>query len=344
MSDGRAGNDAQVRAIASALRETGRWMRIAHIQGEGHKSAPVHLNSRAPFRWLASIGKGDPRRALSQQDLDKIAAPFPTVWIGAGSRTAPYSAQVRTLSKQATLSVHVLDPRTTKTDFDILVTPRHDLSEGPNVIRTMGSPAYFSADDVEEAGLAFADLADEKGRSAIVVLGGNSRTHTFDKAAMLRMEVHLRAVIAQGWRLRITCSRRTPIPARAFFRKFADEVGARFWEGLSDGPNPYLAWLLFSDAAIVTEDSTNMLSDAAYFGLPIHIARLTGRSEKFDRLHSSFISRGIARWLHGGLETWSYEPLREADKVADRIVEVLLERHPQPDMDGASDIVAPDWL
>ena len=72
--------------------------------------------------------------------------------------------------------------------------------------------------------------------------------------------------------------------------------------------------------------------------------RLTGRSEKFDRLHNSFISRGIARWLHGGLETWSYEPLREADKVADRIVEVLLERHPQPDMDGASDVVAPDWL
>lgn len=319
-------------------------MQIAHIQGEGHKSHPVHLTARAPFRWISGLGKLDPQRALSKEDKDLIGAPFPTVWIGAGSRTAPFSAQIRTLSERATLSVHVLDPRTTKTDFDILVTPRHDLSEGENVIRTMGSPAYFSAEAVEEAGLAFADLADEQGRSAIVVLGGDSRTHTFDKAAMRRLEVQLRAVIAQGWRLRITCSRRTPVPARAFFREFSDEVGARFWEGSSDGPNPYLAWLLFSDAAIVTEDSTNMLSDAAYFGLPIHMARLTGRSEKFDRLHQSFISKSIARWLHGGLETWSYEPLREADKVADRIVEVLLERFPQPDLGDTGGVVAPDWL
>ncbi len=344
VSDGRAGNDGQVRAIASALRETGRWMRIAHIPGAGHKSGPVHLTARAPFRWFSKIGSVDPQRALSKTDQELIGAPYPTVWVGAGARTAPFSAQVRKLSGGATLSVHVLDPRTTNTDFDILVTPRHDLSEGNNVVRTIGSPAYFSADDVEEAGLAFADLADEQGRSAIVVLGGDSRTHTFDKAAMRRLEVHLRAVIAQGWRLRITCSRRTPVPARAFFRTFADQVGARFWEGSSDGPNPYLAWLLFSDAAIVTEDSTNMLSDAAYFGLPIHMARLTGRSDKFDRLHDSLIGKGIARWLHGGLETWSYEPLREADKVADRIVEVLLERFPQPDLQGGGGVVSPDWL
>ena len=344
VSDGRAGNAAQVRAIASALSETSRWMRIGHIQGKGHRNEPLHLTPRAPLRWLPPSKAFKPLLALPQAERELFVAPYPTVWVGAGSRTAPYSAGMRDWSSGQTLTVHVLDPRTDTTDFDILVTPRHDLSDGVNVVQTMGSPAYFSADDVEAAGLAFADLADERGRSAIVVLGGDSRTHTFDKAAMTRLEVHLRAVLAQGWRLRITCSRRTPIPARAHFRAMADEVGAKFWEGPSDGPNPYLAWLLFSDAAIVTEDSTNMLSDAAYFGLPLHMARLTGRSEKFDRLHESFISKGIARWLHGGLETWTYKPLREADKVADKIVEELLKRYPQPDMGETGSAVAPDWL
>lgn len=343
VSDGRAGNAAQVRAIASALSDTRRWMQIAHVQGRGHRRQPLDLNPRVPLRWLPPSRAFKPLLALPKEQRQVFEGPFPTVWVGAGSRTAPYSTAVRDWSGGKTLTVHVLDPRTDTTDFDILVTPRHDLSEGENVVQTMGSPAYFSAEEVEAAGLAFADLADERGRSAIVVLGGDSRTHTFDKSAIARLDVQLRAVLASGWRLRITCSRRTPVAARAHFRGMADEVGAKFWEGSSDGQNPYLAWLLFSDAAIVTEDSTNMLSDAAYFGLPIHMARLTGRSDKFDRLHESFISRGIARWLHGGLETWSYKPLREADKVADRIVEELLKRYPQPDLGGMDKAVTPDW-
>ena len=91
-------------------------MQIGHIAGEGHKSSPVHLSARAPFRWMSMIGKIDPRRALSKSDRETIGPPYPTVWIGAGARTAPFSAQVRELSEGATLSVHVLDPRTTKTD------------------------------------------------------------------------------------------------------------------------------------------------------------------------------------------------------------------------------------
>ena len=127
-------------------------------------------------------------------------------------------------------------------------------------------------------------------------------------------------------------------------RALADQVGARFWAGASDGPNPYIAWLMFSDVAIVTEDSANMLSDAAYHGLPVHIARLHGRAPKFDRLHESLIRRGVARWFDGDLESWSFEPLREADRVADAIVAKLLERHPQPDMGGPGKVVMPSWL
>jgi mitochondrial fission protein ELM1 len=34
---------------------------------------------------------------------------------------------------------------------------------------------------------AFADLADERGKSAIVILGGNSKSHTFTEAAADRL-------------------------------------------------------------------------------------------------------------------------------------------------------------
>jgi mitochondrial fission protein ELM1 len=347
VSDGRAGNAIQARAVAQALGETSRWMRIAHINGTGHRDGPLTLTPHPPWTFLPPGKWPAPRLALPMAQSSQLMAPWPNVWIGAGRRTAPYSRVMREWSGGESLIVHILDPRIEPSEFDILVAPAHDEVDGDNVISTIGSPAYFAPDAIEEAGQAFADLADERGKSAIVVLGGKSKTHAFTDEAATRLAEQLTLLSGQGWRLRITASRRTPVPIRATFRALADEIGARYWDGSPDGPNPYLAWLIFSDVAIVTEDSANMLSDAAYHGLPIHIARLEGKSAKFARLHQSFIDRGCARWFEGRLDKWEYEPLREADRVADVIVERLLERHPQPDIpaiEGDGKVVRPDWL
>lgn len=318
-------------------------MNIAHIPGDGHRGDPLVLSPRPPWTWLPSKSWPIPRLALPSGQRAALTSPWPTVWIAAGRRSAPYSAALRKWSGGQTLVVHVLDPGFDPAEFDLLVTPTHDGVSGDNVISTVGSPAYFSPDDLEDASLAFADLADERARSAIVILGGTSNTHTFTQGAAETLISQLNRLAGQGWRLRITASRRTPVDVVVRMRAFADQVGARFWSGPEDGRNPYLAWLSFSDVAIVTEDSANMLSDAAYHGLPVHMARLHGRSRKFDRLHQSLIDRGAARWFDGTLETWSYEPLREADRVADAIVEQLLKRFPQPKMDSGT-LVTPEWL
>lgn len=318
-------------------------MQIAHIQGEGHRGDALVVSPQPPWTWLPSNAWPFPKLALPATQKQALSAPWPTVWIAAGRRSAPYSAALRKWSEGETFVVHILDPGIEASAFDLLVTPIHDGLTGDNVISTTGSPAYFSPDDIEQAGLAFADLADEQGRSAIVILGGNSKTHTFNMGAAETLEQDLFRLAGQGWRLRITTSRRTPVPIVAKMRALSDRIGGRFWSGPEDGPNPYLAWLTFSDLAVVTEDSANMLSDAAYHGLPVHMVRLTGRSDKFDRLHTSLIDRGCARWFDGTLETWSYEPLREADRVADAIVTALIERYPQPDL-GQDKVVAPDWL
>ncbi|KCZ98402.1 hypothetical protein HPO_10872 [Hyphomonas polymorpha PS728] len=342
VSDGRAGNAAQVRALTAALGATSRWMKIAHIAGEAHRHEPLVLTPRAPWRWLPADRWPSLLHALPKDQRALLTPPWPTVWIAAGRRSAPMTKYARAASGGKTFTVQILDPYVDPSNFDLLVVPEHDAVSGPNVVRTVGSPAYFSPEALEEAAQAFADLADETRRSAIVILGGDSRVHTFTNAAADRLEGQMRALAADGWRLRLTSSRRTPVPVAARFRQMAGDIGAAFWAGPQDGPNPYLAWLLFSNAAIVTEDSSNMLSEAAWHGLPVHIARLEGRADKFDRLHDSLIQRGVARWFGGQLDQWSYEPLREADRVADLIVEKLLERYPPPSFSGS--VKAPDWL
>ncbi len=333
-SDGRAGNAAQVRALVAALGEPSRWLRIAHIFGEAHRSLPLTLSPRAPWLWLPADQWPLPPFALPKDQRESLTPPWPTLWIAAGRRSAALTKYVREQSQGRTLTVQILDPRISAANFDLLVAPEHDPVSGPNVIKTIGAPAHFSEDMIEEAAAAFPSLADDTRRSAIVVLGGDSRVHTFTSAAADRLLAQLAALSADGWRLRLTVSRRTPVPVVARFRQFADEAGAAFWAGPDDGPNPYLAWLLFSRAAIVTEDSANMLSEAAWHGLPVHIARLEGRSDKFDRLYEALIARRAARWFGGQLESWTYEPLREAERVADLVVAKLLERHPPPDFGG----------
>ena len=85
------------------------------------------------------------------------------------------------------------------------------------------------------------------------------------------------------------------------------------------------------DAALVTEDSANMLADPAFFGKPIHILKLEGSSPRFDRLHEGFIKQGASRWFSGGIDNWSYQPVREAARAADAAVKLLLKRGHEPD-------------
>ena len=330
VSDGRAGNAAQVRAVVQALSDTRRWMQIAHIGGVGHRADPMVLTARAPWTWLSGIDWPFPLRALPPEQRTQLQSPWPNIWIAAGRRSAPYSASVRRWSGGKTFTVQILDPKADPAAFDLVIIPEHDRRTGSNVVTTVGSPSHFADEAIEEAGQMFADLADARGRSAVVILGGTSKAHSFTRAAADRLVGQLETLSQKGWQLRITTSRRTPVEVVARMRALADRIGALFWAGSEDGPNPYLGWLIYSDVAIVTEDSANMLSDAAWHGLPIHIARLSGKSPKFDRLHTSLIDRGCARWFKGELETWTYEPLREAARVADLIVARLLERHPQP--------------
>jgi mitochondrial fission protein ELM1 len=341
-SDGRAGNASQVRALVQALGEPSRWMRIAHIQGEAHRQAPIVLTPRAPWTWFPADRWPQPLSALPAAERSQFSPPWPTLWIAAGRRSAAFSKLVRERSDSRTFCVHILDPYVSSSNFDLLVVPEHDGLTGPNVVTVVGSPAYFSPDSLEETAQAFAPLADETRPSAIVILGGNSKVHTFTPQAAARLEAQLRQLTKDGWRLRLTTSRRTPVGIVAQFRQMAAETGNQFWSGAQDGPNPYLAWLMFSKAAIVTEDSANMLSEAAWHGLPVHIAPLEGRAEKFTQLHDSLIARGAARRFTGKLDLWTYEPLREADRVADIIVSKLLARFPAPAF--ASRVAAPDWL
>ena len=84
------------------------------------------------------------------------------------------------------------------------------------------------------------------------------------------------------------------------------------------GANPYFAFLAASDVIFVTQDSTNMLTEAYYTGAPVYRLPTTGKTGKFDALYAAL--DGLRKQPSQG-ETLSnsgqtYAPLRETDALA----------------------------
>ena len=326
VADGRAGILNQTKALAAALAEPERSARLAHIRSEATSREVIlqpqglQLNLR-PDLWPA------PLSALPADQRAQLSPPWPDVWLAAGRRSIPYSRLVRRLSGGRTLVVQTQNPKVALSSFDLVVPPEHDGLAGPNVFPILGAPVWFSAERIAEAQARFAHLAGGHGQKVLVTLGGDSRTHRFSAERATAIEADLRR-LASGRTFWITVSRRTPEPIRIRFRALAGELGAVFWEEEArDGPNPYVAFLSMCEAALVTEDSANMLADPA-FKKPVHLLKLEGASPRFARLHEGFIARGAARWFAGAIETWDYAPIREAARAADAIVTLLLKRHP----------------
>jgi mitochondrial fission protein ELM1 len=245
-----------------------------------------------------------------------IAPPWPDVWIAAGRASLPISARTRRLSGGRTFVVQTQDPKRDPAAFDLVVSPAHDEVTGANVVPIVGAPNRLS-----EARLA-ADLArfeatvsPQPHPRVAVIIGGKSSAFDLPpaRAAAIGHEV-AEAVRAAGGSIMASFTRRTPTQARTILQAAWRDLPGVVWDDRGD--NPYFAFLAMADAILVTEDSTNLATDAAFTGKPVHILGMMGGSEKFRRFHADLRQRRVARPFDGTLPAWSYAPLRETDRAA----------------------------
>jgi uncharacterized protein len=148
-----------------------------------------------------------------------------------------------------------------------------------------------------------------------VLIGGKSKRQDISAKRAREISDSLTALQREtGGTLLVTLSRRTGDKARLQFRTWLAPHCALFYE--NEGVNPYFALLGAADHVFVTADSVNMATEAAATGKPVHILEVDGSAGKLARFHQSLQRRGCARPFRGRLETWSYPPLLETDRVA----------------------------
>lgn len=306
LSDGRKGMENQCVGLAQAV---------------GLPYEIKHLHPNAPWKWLPEKVFGRPwpfAMAALDDKSDPLEPPWPDLLIACGRQTVAYSIAIRRLSGGKTFTVQTQDPRIAPKYFDLVIPPKHDRISGPNVVPIVGSPNLITRDRLASEAAQFSDQFGHLARPLVsVIIGGDSRHYKLTGDCLDWLCDQLIALDAQGFGLAITTSRRTGHTNERHLAQRLKDTSAYIWNGV--GPNPYFALLGLADFILVTEESTNMVTEAAGTGKPVHVVPLTGGSEKFNFFHKEMREIGAARPFVGELETWNYEPLNETARMGNLI-------------------------
>ena len=307
ISDGRAGIEAQAVGLAEAVaRQTPAKIVVKRVAWNGRIGRLPWWANWLPRRWLAPESE--------------IHAPWPDLWIAAGRATLPLSIRARRWSGGKTYVVQVQDPRVPAHMFDLVIPPKHDRLSGDNVLPITGSPHRVTSQRLDSEYARFKDRIDALPHPRVaVLLGGKSKAFdlSVERAAQMAHQIQL-PLEQEGGSLLMTFSRRTPEPARALLTARLRHLPGMIWDG--EGDNPYFAFLAGADYVLVTEDSTNMATEAASTGKPVFILKMDGQSLKFRMFHEELERQGAARPYGGAFHGWTYDPVDETGRAAAEVV------------------------
>ncbi len=316
LTDGRPGMENQAVGLAEAMGLTPIVKRV--ILKTPWRIASPHIMA---FKRFAFSERGDP-----------VEAPWPDILIATGRPSILPSLYVKGQSAGRTFTVQLQDPVSLRWRFDRIVVPAHDGLSGPNVIVMDGALHRITPERLAAEAPRWAEVfAGIPHPRIAVLLGGANSRYKFGEEQMRTLAAQLKALAGEGYGLLITGSRRTGESNLAGLREALTGCAAFISDG--GGDNPYFGMLAHADAFIVTCDSVNMITEACSTGKPVHVVQLpsqgrrgTGERDKFTRFQRSLEGSERIRFFKGAIEAWSYEPLREMQRIAGLIQQAYLSR------------------
>jgi mitochondrial fission protein ELM1 len=314
VSDGRAGIDNQVLGLAEAVRRQTPAEVVQKRIGWKAPLDPLPPQMNPAPDWGRSSGSSD------------FSPPWPDLWIAAGRASLPLSIRMRARSAGKTFVVQLQDPRLPSHLFDLVAPPRHDKLTGPNVFPIIGSPHRITPEKLSAAYAAFTARIERLPPPRVTALiGGKSKAFDLSPPRAETLADDLaRALDDNGASLLMTFSRRTPEAAKAILKRRLSPYPGIIWDG--EGENPYFAFLAAADFIVVTQDSVNMVAEAASTGKPVYIAAVDGDQWRKRLFHADLAEQGVARPFQGRLDPFHYAPLRETDRLASDVLRRLAER------------------
>ncbi|MBB5350636.1 hypothetical protein HNR46_000864 [Haloferula luteola] len=287
----------------------------------GHQNQSLGLAEAIARRLPAEISQLPvPTGKLGSWRLLPTPQPPPDLFIGAGHRT--HAPLLQLSRRTGAPCVVLMKPSLPLGFFDLCLVPEHDLQRriAANVLPTKGALNRVPPTDPARPR-----------HGGLLLIGGPSGSHSWDGPATLRRIRHL---VAHSPHLpwMATDSRRTPA-------SFLDELAAAVPElsihpHTQTGPDWLPQHLASAQEVWVTEDSVSMIYEALSSGASVGLLPVPRWKKSPSR-----VARGIDQLVATGWLT-RYddasptntitpppETLREADRIADLVIQRLLTTH-----------------
>jgi len=211
--------------------------------------------------------------------------------------------------------------------FDFLIVPHHDFirlkNKGRNIITTLGSPNMIDEGMKGDAIRKIPEWIKKKIRKKIisVLIGGNDQNY---KISLKWIENFKRGIekMKNKFQFYLTTSRRTDEKVVDFINEnFKNDEDVLFVE-IPDisKVSIYPSILFLSDVILVSEDSINMISEAATTGKRVVILGVERKTDKkliFDYTIEKFVEEGYSEYI----------PYDKIKNLSDIIEEVLKKKY-----------------
>lgn len=327
VSDGRRGIDNQALGLAQAL---------ARQNPNPNSGQNPNPNSNQIIRKMIGSDPGFARLPPSLQLLKRrqpaqygLAAPYGDIIIGCGRQAIAPLRSVKKAHPQSFV-IYIQDPRGSYTHFDLIIAPEHDELDRPNALSMIGSPNLITPATLRVARAQFAKpLAVYSAPYAALLIGGPSKQRRITPQITAQHLEAAQSLLADNYSLLITLSRRSDAASRRAWMQLAQAHPDKIWfyDGAPNGPNneneaapnPYLAFLAAADVICVTEESTNMLTEACASGKAVFRLPMAGAPGKFQTLYDSLAPRCHLRPFQVPFDAPAYAPLFETDRIAARV-------------------------
>ena len=212
-------------------------------------------------------------------------------------------------------TIHIQNPKVSFKNFNAIVAPEHDNLKGDNVYNSKGAIHYITNAEINDAKQYLADKI-KSDKIVSLILGGPNKYYSFKSDQIINIFNQIKSIfISDGYKVIIIPSMRTPKEIIDLAEK---EMGSCGYVVNKVDKQAYLSAYALANYVIVTCDSTSMISEAATSGKPIFVAHMKAKKNnyRFKKFFQLFKEIGITRDLGEQVESWTYNKLNEATRIA----------------------------
>ena len=274
-----------------------------------------HKIVRLSFPWNLVPLKFTPISEIILKDKTYLnESEMPDLIISCGRKSVIPSILLKKKNPKI-FTIHIQDPKVSFKNFDAIIAPEHDNLSGDNVYSSKGAIHYITESEIKKAEPYLTNKIKSQ-KLVSLILGGPNKYYSFNKDQLIEIFNEIKSkFISKGYKVIVIPSMRTP---KISIELATKELGASGYVVSSVDKQAYLSALALADNVIVTCDSTSMISEAATSGKPIFVAYMKPKKNnyRFKKFYRLFNEIGITRNLGDQIESWTYNKLNEAERIA----------------------------